>query len=333
MKKKLLSFIFSIFFIIFCPFVLTSCGNSNSSGGNNGENNGVNNLVIAPTQTYVISCLEKVPGVMEIEAVTEENDPNNLLNKAGGYYASIYFSYQIIKQFDIIGETLIEKGVDAGGCIEVYNTVDEATSRNEYLASFDGTFLASGSHKVVGTMVVRTSNELLASQQNKLESNIISVLTTGKDISVDTNIGENVNVSYHTEYYDGVILLPNTDNNRSYELCSYEKVLGNYRTFSKINLYEVEYYFNDYFSGLLIIDVYFKATVEVAVDEEVYFGVKIYNKKGSFITSTYLSFWDYYQGDEMDTSGEIDIDLEEIGLDLEDTSEGIRIEFTDYYFV
>ncbi len=330
MIKKFLAFLFAICFIIPCGFMLTACGN-NSESDNGGST--INQLVMAPTQTYVISCLEKVPGVMEVEAVTEENDPNNLLNKAGGYYASVYFSYQIIKQFDIYGETLIEKGVDAGGCIEVYSTVESATSRNKYLATFDGTFLASGSHTVVGTMVVRTSNELLASQQNKLESNIISVLTTGKDISVDTNIGENLNVDYHTEYFDGVILLPNTDNNRTYELCSYDKVLGNYRTYSKINLYEVDYTFNDYFHGLLIIDVFFKATVEVAVDNEIYFGVKIYNKKGSLITSTYLSFWDYYQEDEMDTSGEINIDLDEIGLDLEDTSEGIRIEFTDYYLL
>ena len=38
---------------------------------------------------------------------------------------------------------------------------------NDYLAAFDGGIFASGSHTVVGTVLVRTSNELTASQQKK----------------------------------------------------------------------------------------------------------------------------------------------------------------------
>ena len=72
---------------------------------------------------------------------------------------------------------MIDKGTDAGGSIEVYKTKSEATERNEYLAAFDGGILSSGSHTVIGTLVVRTSNELTASQQKSLEADIIAALT------------------------------------------------------------------------------------------------------------------------------------------------------------
>lgn len=134
-------------------------------------------LVNAPTEAYIIECLKKVPNVIDISAVTEDNDPNGHLNKAGGYTAQVYFSSDLINQDDITGSTVIEKGTDCGGSIEVYSTVEDANSRNDYLASFDGGIFASGSHIVVGTVLVRTSDELTASQQKEMEANIIAVLT------------------------------------------------------------------------------------------------------------------------------------------------------------
>lgn len=45
------------------------------------------------------------------------------------------------------------------------------------LASFDGAgFLASGSHSVVGTVVIRTSDNLTATQQKEMEANIYNSL-------------------------------------------------------------------------------------------------------------------------------------------------------------
>ena len=49
-------------------------------------------LVNAPTEAYIITCLKEVPNVIDISAVTEDNDPNGNLNKAGGYTAQVYFS-------------------------------------------------------------------------------------------------------------------------------------------------------------------------------------------------------------------------------------------------
>lgn len=137
-------------------------------------------LVNHPNETYVIQCLQNVPNVKNISAVTEDNDPNGQLNKAGGYTAQVYFSSDLIDQSSIDGNTVIEKGTDCGGSIEVYKTEEDANKRNDYLGAFDGGIFASGSHTVYGTIIIRTSDKLTASQQKQLENDILNSLTTIK---------------------------------------------------------------------------------------------------------------------------------------------------------
>lgn len=135
-------------------------------------------LVDNPAEAYIIECLGKVEHVVDISAVTEDNDPNGNLNKPGGYTATVYYSDDRISlDKSVYGNTVIEQGTDGGGGIEVYATVEDAEKRRDYLSSFDGGILASGTHTVVGTVLVRTSNELTASQQQEMEAKIIEVLT------------------------------------------------------------------------------------------------------------------------------------------------------------
>lgn len=135
-------------------------------------------LVNNPKEAYVIECLGKVTNVVDISAVTEDNDPNGNLNKAGGYTAQVYFSSDLVDQSDVSGNTVIDKGTDCGGSIEVYSNPEDAIKRNDYLATYDGTIFASGSHTVIGTCLIRTSDKMTASQQKDLETGIISQLTT-----------------------------------------------------------------------------------------------------------------------------------------------------------
>lgn len=135
-------------------------------------------LVDAPSEAYIIECLLKVPNVLDVSAATEDNDPNGHLGKAGWYTAQVYFSCDLLDQSQFYGNTILDKGTVCGGSIEVYATVEDAENRNAYLASFDGTMFSSGSHTVIGTVIIRTSDELKASEQKELEANIISVLTS-----------------------------------------------------------------------------------------------------------------------------------------------------------
>lgn len=134
-------------------------------------------LVTNPSEAFVIERLQEIDGVGDISAVTEDNDPNGNLNKAGGYTATVYFTSPWVDQSKVIGDTVIEKGTDGGGAIEVYANADDANKRKEYLSAFDGGILSSGSHEVIGTVLVRTSNELTATQQKQLEEAIIASLT------------------------------------------------------------------------------------------------------------------------------------------------------------
>ena len=79
---------------------------------------------------------------------------------------------------DILQQFILRaKGTDAGGAIEVYENVEDAEKRRDYLATFDGTIFANGTHTVIGTVLVRTSNELTATQQKELEQKVIDALT------------------------------------------------------------------------------------------------------------------------------------------------------------
>ena len=135
-------------------------------------------LVDAPSDERVIACLNQVEGVVQCVAVTEETDSNNKLNKAGSYIGRIIFAYEAVTRSAISDSALLNKGTDAGGSIEVFWDQADAEKRNSYLAVFDGTILDSGSHVVVGTMVVRTSSKLTASQQQELQTAITQALLT-----------------------------------------------------------------------------------------------------------------------------------------------------------
>jgi hypothetical protein len=137
-----------------------------------------NNPLINPPAEFIIQRLSRIPEIGEIQAATEDNDPNRGLNKAGSYTAQVYFESNVIDQSEFDEQDVVGKGTDCGGSIEVFSTIVDAERENSYLGNFDGTIFASGSHRVLGTIVVRTSNNLTATQQKSLEGQIIQVLTS-----------------------------------------------------------------------------------------------------------------------------------------------------------
>lgn len=189
--------------------------NSSSSSVSSQGGDGALEEEMAPTKEYITQCLENIPGIMEYEFITEETDPMNNINKQGWYIEHVYFSYILVNQSDVYGDILIDKGTEAGGSIEVYTTKENAIKRNEYLSSFDGTVLTSGSHAVYNFCVVRTSNELTATQRKFLENNIIYALKG--DINKIQNLDLSPNESDVYGYSKGLEFKINSDN-KSYSL-------------------------------------------------------------------------------------------------------------------
>ncbi len=138
----------------------------------------VQNQITAPTEEWVITRLGRVSDVANMAPVTEENDPNGHLNKPGGYTSTVYFGTSMLRTEELTGNALIDAGTIAGGAIETYRSVEDAQARCDYLAAFDGSIFASGSHVVLGTMLIRTSDDLKASQQETLTNEIINAMTS-----------------------------------------------------------------------------------------------------------------------------------------------------------
>lgn len=130
-----------------------------------------------PSEDFIVQRLKDVPNISGYQAVTEDHDPNGNLNKQGGYTSTVYFSTDLIDQSSVYGNDIVDKGTDCGGAIEVYATQEDAEKRDSYLGGFDGAgMLNSGSHKVLGTIVIRTSTKLTATQQNEFTNNITNKL-------------------------------------------------------------------------------------------------------------------------------------------------------------
>ena len=130
-----------------------------------------------PNEDFVIQRLKGIPNISGYQAVTEDHDPNGNLNKQGGYTSTVYFSTPLIDQSSVYGNDIVDKGTECGGAIEVYASEEDAEKRDSYLASFDGAgMLNSGSHKVLGTIVIRTSTKLTATQQNEFTNNFTNKL-------------------------------------------------------------------------------------------------------------------------------------------------------------
>lgn len=71
---------------------------------------------------------------------------------------------------------VIDVGTQGGGAIEIFSNVEDAEKRDAYLGGFDGTPFASESHYVVGTLLIRTSDELSGTKQLELTDKITEAL-------------------------------------------------------------------------------------------------------------------------------------------------------------
>lgn len=134
--------------------------------------------ITAPTDDFVMERLQRVDTITAMAAVTEDHDPNEQLGKQGGYIGCIYWSDKQVDTSQIYeySSDVIEVGTEGGGAIEIFNTAEEATKRSDYLGNFDGTIMASGSHYVYGTLIIRTSNYLKGSQQQELTQKVLGAL-------------------------------------------------------------------------------------------------------------------------------------------------------------
>ena len=150
-----------------------------------------------PSNTFVESRLKEIDTISDVQSVIEDNDPNQGLNKQGCCTAAVYFADNEVTN-PVAGADLVAKGTDAGGCVEVYKTAEDAKKRNDYLSAFDGlpTVINPGSHYVYGTVVIRVAASLTASQQNTLTQKIYEKLTQLENDNTSKNTSKTETSSF-----------------------------------------------------------------------------------------------------------------------------------------
>ncbi len=133
--------------------------------------------VTAPEEAFLLERAKTVDTITDVEAATEDTDLNNKLNKEGSYYAYIAMKSSLVTDSFYANKKPVEAGNAGGAVIEAFKTVEDAEKRNKYLSAFDGQgIMDPGTHTVAGTLVVRTSSKLKASQQKELEQKVIDAL-------------------------------------------------------------------------------------------------------------------------------------------------------------
>ena len=130
-----------------------------------------------PSNKYVESCLKNIEEIDKIKSVTKDNDPNGFLGKEHGYTSCVYFTIDGLELDGVKSTDPVVRGTNGGGCVEVYQSLQDAIDRCDYLKQFDNTILYSGSYAIVGTMVIRTSYVLINEQQYTLTDYIVKEFT------------------------------------------------------------------------------------------------------------------------------------------------------------
>lgn len=129
-----------------------------------------------PSKEFIESRLKEIGTITDVQSVTEDHDPNRHLNKKGSYTASVYFHDNRVTD-TLYGNDTVEQGTEGGGNIEVYANVEDAKARDEYLSLFDkATAINPGSHELYGTVIIRVSKYLTATQQKELTQQILQKL-------------------------------------------------------------------------------------------------------------------------------------------------------------
>lgn len=140
-----------LFIALLIPFPLAACNGEYQEAENQEKNQGIeeprNKLENAEEiVTYLIQMIENIS---DTKVYNEENDPNELLGRPGGYISKVdfidsrveeRFINNINSQDEILNELVKEEmrtdfKVDYGGSVELFDNKEDAKNRYEYIST------------------------------------------------------------------------------------------------------------------------------------------------------------------------------------------------------
>lgn len=124
----------------------------------------------ALTAQQAVAALGKsVPELKLVQVYTEDNDPNHLLGRPGGYTSKAAFADSRVSSADVEG--LDKDALERGGSVEVFKSEDEAKSRAKYIETIAKSMpSATEYHYIVGGILIRVSNLLTPTQAEDYEA-------------------------------------------------------------------------------------------------------------------------------------------------------------------
>lgn len=136
--------------------------------------------ITAPAEDFIIERLKLVSTIIDTAAATADADPDGMLGQDGGYRSAVFFSDSRVDQEALSRQgrytnEILDKGTDAGGTVEVFDSVEAATERSRQLdeiALGQTAQAGTGKHHVLQTIVIRTSALLTEAQHNDLVDSI-----------------------------------------------------------------------------------------------------------------------------------------------------------------
>ncbi len=129
--------------------------------------------VTDPKEEFVLSRIHEIDTVVFTAPATSEQDPFGKLNKVNGYLVCVFFQDGRVKEYATVSSEseLLSIGKEAGGCVEVYRTKEQAEKREADLKQSAG----QEEYRMLGTCIIRPSTYLSAEQQKDLEDTIKDV--------------------------------------------------------------------------------------------------------------------------------------------------------------
>ncbi len=136
-------------------------------------------LVLSASEDYVIERLQSIDTITDIEAEPAKEKENSQREESP---VCVYFTDSRVDRYALYirdeDPGAAETGVKGGGCVEIYDSEEQAQRRQEELASYDGTIFGGGAHRSLGVMVLCVSNLLPNEEQLQLLDALTDALLT-----------------------------------------------------------------------------------------------------------------------------------------------------------
>lgn len=135
------------------------------------------------SEERLISALNSVDVISDVEAASIDNDPNGLLED-GACASYAYFKSSLVSDPETSWLNPVDAGNGAGGCVEIYKTEEDAKNRLKHLDKRVSKRNNVGGHGIIGKVVFRTSHIISADMQQKLAENVVLAIS---NLSEPTN--------------------------------------------------------------------------------------------------------------------------------------------------